>query len=554
VEDALGGGFHIDRNGLVPCYLATPADEPGPTGKEGVTNILSRQWNIEQFLRDHWRLLSLSAMLALALRNIFALDSVPRGFFQDEAAIGYDGWAIAHYGADEHGAHLPLFFESFEDYKNPIYIYSVAAVTRFLPLTVATTRLPAAFFGILTVLFLAATAFKVTQSYTVTALTFVIAAMTPWLMLESRVAFEVISLVFAISAAVYFLAAAQTSRPRLHYLLAGFSLMLGTFAYTPARLQIAVFALVLCASFGLPWRKFSSWWLALIPIALGYVVLVVWGLSHPGALTGRFQRIGILNDASPLVALGHFIVLYLTYIPSPEFLLVWGDFNWRHNIHFGGMLLVVTVPLLVIGVLACARRFSEPFPRFVLLGFFASPFAAALTSQAAPHALRAASMLPFCIVLIIYGVQALLAAKRNVQQKQRIAVWGTVALLLNGIGANIWLFTAYPALAADSFQDGAITALEVGHRVTGQHTMYITNSADIQYSFPLFVFQPPPPSTPNANNVNDLLASLRIVRVATGTSAPLQPGDVLVASPNDRAPQPATLIFSNDWLRVYEVS
>jgi 4-amino-4-deoxy-L-arabinose transferase-like glycosyltransferase len=493
-------------------------------------------------------------MLAVALRNIFALDSVPRGFFQDEAAIGYDGWAISHYGTDEHGAHLPLFFESFEDYKNPIYIYSVAAVTRFLPLTVATTRLPAAVFGTLTVLFLAATALKMTGSYTVTALTFFIAAMTPWLMLESRVAFEVISLVLAISAALYFLAAAQTSRPRLHYLLAGVSLMLGTFTYTPGRLQIAVFAVVLCASYGLPLRKLSSWWLALIPVVLGYVVLVVWGAGHPGALTGRFERIGILNDANPLVALGHFIVLYLTYIPSPEFLLAWGDFNWRHNIHFGGMLLVVAVPLLVIGALACARRFSEPFPRFVLLGFFASPVSAALTSQGTPHALRAAPMFPFCVALIICGVQALLAANRNVQQKKRIAVWGSVALLLNGIGANIWLFTAYPALAADSFQDGAITALEVGHRIAGQHTMYITESTGIHYSFPLFAFQPPPPSTANAKNVTDLLASVHVVRLDPGTSAPLQPGDVLVASPKDPAPQPATIIFSNDWLRVYQVS
>jgi 4-amino-4-deoxy-L-arabinose transferase-like glycosyltransferase len=493
-------------------------------------------------------------MLAVALRNLFALDSVPKGFFQDEAAIGYDGWAIAHYGTDEHGAHLPLFFESFEDYKNPIYIYSVAAVTRFLPLTVATTRLPAAIFGTLTVLLLAATAWKMTRSHTVTALAFVIAAMTPWLMLESRVAFEVISLVLAISAALYFLAAAQTSRPRLNYLLAGLSLMLGTFAYTPARLQIGVFALVLCASFGLPWRRFTSWWLALIPIAIGYVLLAVWGAGHPGALTGRFQHISILNDGNPLITLGHFIVLYLTYIPSPEFLLVWGDFNWRHNIHFGGMVLVVAVPLLVIGVLACARRFHEPFPRFVLLGFLASPVSAALTSQGTPHALRAADMLPFSIVLIIYGVQALLAAKLTALQTRRIATWGTAALLLNGIGANIWLFTAYPALAADSFQDGTITALEAGHRAAGQHTMYITNSADVHYSFSLFVFQPPPPSTPSANNVNDLLASLHIVRVAAETAAPLQPGDVLVASAKDPVPQAATIIYSNDRLRVYEMS
>jgi hypothetical protein len=76
--------------------------------------------SIAQFLRRHWRLLSALATLAVALRNIVALDSVPQGFYQDEAVIGYDGWAIAHYGTDHHGAHLPLFFESFGDYKNPI--------------------------------------------------------------------------------------------------------------------------------------------------------------------------------------------------------------------------------------------------------------------------------------------------------------------------------------------------------------------------------------------------------------------------------------------------
>jgi hypothetical protein len=190
----------------------------------------------------------------------------------------------------------------------------------------------------------------------------------------------------------------------------------------------------------------------------------------------------------------------------------------------------------------------------VLLGFFASPVAAALTSQGTPHALRAADMLPFSIVLIIYGLQALLAAKRSVLQTKRIAAWGTAALLVNGIGANIWLFTAYPALAADSFQDGTIAALEVAHRAAGPHTMFITNDADVQYSFPLFVFQPPPPSTPNANNVNDLLASLHIVRVVTAAGAQLQPGDVLVASAKDPAPQGATIISGNDRVRVYEMS
>ena len=127
-------------------------------------------------------------------------------------------------------------------------------------------------------------------------------------------------------------------------------------------------------------------------------------------------------------------------------------------------------------------------------------------------------------------------------------------MLINGIGANIWLFTAYPVLAADAFQDGAITAMQVGQSAAGQHTMYITSSAGVLYSFPLFVFMPPPPSTENANNVTDLLASVHVVELAPGTAPQLQPGDVLVASPKDPAPASATIIFSNDWLRVYQIN
>jgi hypothetical protein len=520
----------------------------------GISQVPLLQSGGERFLRRHWGLLCALAMLAVALRNLAALASAPRGFYQDEAAIGYDGWAIAHFGTDEHGVHLPLFFASFGDYKNPIYIYAVAAVMRFLPLTVASARIPAAVFGILAVVLLSATAWKVSHSHTTTAVAFLIAAMTPWLMLESRVAFEVISLVFLISGALYFLAAAQISRPSLNYVMGGCCLMLATFAYSPARLQIALFALVVCASFGLPWRKHPSWWLTLIPIAAGYLIVLVWSAGHPGALTGRFQYLSVFSHTNPVIGLGHFILNYLLYIPSPEFLPAWGDFNWRHNIHFGGMLLVVTIPLLLIGALTCLQRFAEPFPRFVLLGFLASPIAAALTGEGTPHALRAADMLPFSIVLTIYGVQALLTTKRSADKQRRIARWGTVALLINGIGANVWMFTAYPAIAALPFQDGAIAALQAGHAAAGSHTMYITDSAAVDYSFPLFVLQPPPTVAGSADDVDALLASVNVVELAPGVSPQLQPGDVLVTSPSDRPSAPTTTIFSNGWLRVYLAS
>src|ERR1700693_1989807 len=87
-------------------------------------------------------------------RHLVHLSGSPPGLYVDEASIGYNAWTIAHFGVDEHGIHIPLFFEAFGEYKNPIYIYAVAALVRFLPLTVALERLPAALFGLAAVGFL----------------------------------------------------------------------------------------------------------------------------------------------------------------------------------------------------------------------------------------------------------------------------------------------------------------------------------------------------------------------------------------------------------------
>jgi len=84
----------------------------------------------------------------VVIRNVVDLAGSPPGLYVDEASIGYNAWTIAHFGVDEHGIHFPLFFEAFGEYKNPVYVYAVAALVRFLPLTVAVERFPAAIFGL----------------------------------------------------------------------------------------------------------------------------------------------------------------------------------------------------------------------------------------------------------------------------------------------------------------------------------------------------------------------------------------------------------------------
>src|SRR5450759_5162161 len=123
------------------------------------------------------------AVLAVlvVVRNLVDLSGSPPGLYVDEASIGYNAWTIAHFGVDEHGIHVPLFFEAFGEYKNPIYVYAVAALVRFLPLTVAVERLPAALFGLAVVGFLTAAAWRMTGSRMITLGTLALTGFAPCL-------------------------------------------------------------------------------------------------------------------------------------------------------------------------------------------------------------------------------------------------------------------------------------------------------------------------------------------------------------------------------------
>ena len=130
-----------------------------------------------------------------------------------------------------------------------------------------------------------------------------------------------------------------------------------------------------------------------MPIVAGYLVLGVYALLNPGALTGRLALISIWADGAPFgVVVGRFLANYLSYF-SPSFLFLQGDANPRQNTEVGGMLLGAMAPLLVAGVLVCWRRRNEPLIRFIAAGIVLAPIAAALTNNGTPtrSALRGCS-------------------------------------------------------------------------------------------------------------------------------------------------------------------
>jgi 4-amino-4-deoxy-L-arabinose transferase-like glycosyltransferase len=482
-----------------------------------------------------------AAAALLVIRNLSGLDSAPLGAYVDETSIGYNAWAISMHAVDEHGAHLPLYFTAFGEYKNPVYIYTLSALLRLLPLSVTTERLPAAFFGLLVCLFITLIAWRRSRSFPVTLLTLTLLALTPWLTVESRVGFEVISMLAAVAGALWCLSVAHDGGGTRWYLGAGCLLAVAVFAYSTGRVAVALLAAALAVAESWGHRRLLRGWLvALVPVAGAYAVLGAWNVAHPGALIERFNLISIYADHAPLATvIGRFLGNYFTYF-GPDFLFIEGDHRARHATQFGGMLLWITFPLVVAGLVAAWRKRNQAFMRFVLLGTLAAPVSAALTEESVPHALRASVMLPFLMVLAVEGT-ILLGALAH-RWRRRAAVVAAAAVVVQGVLFTVDMYATWPARSALDFDAGEIDAIVRASAMSAGQQMLLSTTLDQPYIQAAFALRPQPPRSYTARSEAPLLAEMNMALMDPATP-PARPGEIAVLSVGDPVPAGAQRLF-----------
>jgi hypothetical protein len=500
--------------------------------------------------RRSWWLAFAAIGLLIVARNLVDLSGSPPGVYIDEASIGYNAWSIAHFGVDEHGSRLPLYIEAFGEFKNPVYIYALVPLVRVLPLTATTERLPAAFFGLLAVLLLMLTAWRITRSRPITLFTLLLVALTPWITQQSRVGFEVIAMVAALCGVLWCLAGSD-GVPARRFAMSGMLLALAAYAYTSGRLEVVLYTVAFIAVYGMRPQRQPKWWLTLVPVVAAYGVLGVWAFLNPGALTSRFNALTIADGFQPVTIAGRFLANYVTYI-SPDFLFIRGDPIVRHNTGLAGMLLWVTAPLLIAGLVVCWQRRTELLPRFVVLCLVLSPVAASMTDTGRmPHALRSAGMVPFLIVLAVYGMSGLARLARRAGRS--VAVAGAAAaltgLLVQGSLYTFDMFSGYPGRAAQAFDAGEAPAMQAAEVVAQGSTIYLSSRLDVPYIEAFFALMPPPPQQPTGADSNLGLAQLHM-RVADPTGAGLEarPGDVVVLAASDPVPSHSALVADESGL------
>jgi 4-amino-4-deoxy-L-arabinose transferase-like glycosyltransferase len=134
--------------------------------------------------------LALTVAGAVVASHLVALATAPPGLFWDEAAFGYNGWTISHFGTDQYGTHWPLFFRSFGDYKSPAGVYFEALLTSLLPLTPWVIRLPNALAGIALAFAAGWLGWRLTRSRAIVFILVLEAAFEPWFFHLSRTMLE----------------------------------------------------------------------------------------------------------------------------------------------------------------------------------------------------------------------------------------------------------------------------------------------------------------------------------------------------------------------------
>ena len=343
----------------------------------------------------------------------------PPGFYLDESATAYNAYLVSRTGAGEFGPRFPILFQEYAvsnpNYINPLTIYLLAIVFRFVHPSILLARSFAAFWMFAACLLLGVLAKRISGQRRIGVIVAGTALLTPWLFEVGRLVWDAHFSAFTI---VVFLLAAYhiQSKDKWNWqdiaMIAG-SLAVVAYGYFSGRVLAPLFALGL-----LFFATTKPRFLGVLKIWLAYaatlVPLILFNRSHSGVLTRRLWEVTYITPDARWkeIAFGfaEFVRCYLQD-QSLTPLLLTGDPHWHHHVEgSGGAILFATFILAVAGLLlVITRRWRDPWWRFVLYGLAASIVPGAITDWPF-HQLRLMGYAIFLLVLTVPALEWLLAA------------------------------------------------------------------------------------------------------------------------------------------------
>lgn len=434
----------------------------------------------------HTAVFILILLVGLAVR-FWALGTIPHGFSWDEAAIGYNGYAILTTRRDEWIERLPVSFKSFGDYKAPLAIYLNGFSTAVFGLTPFGVRLPFAIFGALGMLAFYGLCTELfwqhpqRRWYALCGLAFF--ATSPWAIHFSRIGFESgIALTLVIGALFFFFKALRTGIGWLLE-LSTLSFVASLYAYHSSKIAVPLIVMLLVALY---WRELRKGRLstAVWP-SLFFGSLALWPLIKDAVWGHGLERANttLLGSGLPVGELLVTVIKNGLQHLSPPFLVFGASDSLRHSDGQYGVLLPTVALLLVLGLLAgFFKRRTWPADALVsgkvylfTLGYLAAAILPASVALEVPHPNRSLLALPAFLLVALVGLSWLVELCRARSWTHRfVGSHGEDQLPLKSllgtlVGIQVLFFTAYlhhyftkySALSSGVFADGYLEAFNV---------------------------------------------------------------------------------------------
>jgi 4-amino-4-deoxy-L-arabinose transferase-like glycosyltransferase len=346
----------------------------------------------------------------------------PPGFYLDESSIAYNAHAIAQTGRDEYGNAWPLYFRAFGEYKNPTYVYILAALYRLTGPSILVARSLSVALGLLGCVLLGILALQMTKRRSIGVIVGVIALLTPWLFELSRMVFEVALYPLALALFLILLHRlsdkARWSQVKIFGLALALALL--TYSYSIGRLLAPLLSVGLV--FFLNRRRLAAIIQTWAVYAVTLIPLFVFNQRHPGALLARFYWSTYITPQSTSLQIAtEFIKHYFMNI-SPRHLLISGDLSPVIHIPSLGSLLIAPALMIAGGIILVLRRHRDrPWWRFVLYGVLVSIVPASLTRDEFPSP-RLIALPIFLLVLSVPTFVWLLEESAKPRMRQTILV------------------------------------------------------------------------------------------------------------------------------------
>jgi len=388
-------------------------------------NVILRRGMGKKVLRI---LLCATAVILLFRLYTWGVSQNPPGFYLDESATAYNAYLVSRTGAGEFGPRFPVLFQEYAvknpTYINPLTIYLLAIVFRFLHPSILVARTFAAFWMFAACLLLGLLAKRISGQCKIGIVVAGIALLTPWLYEIGRLVWDAHFSAFTV---VLFLLAAYRLRTKERWNWRDIAMVTGsltviTYGYFSGRVLAPLFALGL-----LFFANTKHRFLGVLKMWLAYAVtllpLILFNRSHSGVLSKRLWEVTYIKPGAPWNEIASEVTEFVRcYLQDQSLtpLLMTGDPHWHHHVEgSGGAILFATFILAMAGLLlVIARRWRDPWWRFVIYGLAASIVPGAITDWPF-HELRLMGYALFLLVLTVPALEWLLAPGAA----QRISQW-----------------------------------------------------------------------------------------------------------------------------------